>query len=66
MVEIFVQADKVSNTFHTLFSNNMQLFRTGIHKMDMRIAIRENPDQIDSSFLLGLPCLTSLVWQAGN
>ena len=36
--EIFLHVDKVSNTFRSLFSNNMLLFRTGIHKMDIRIA----------------------------
>ena len=45
MVEIILLANKVSNTFLSLFSNNMLLFRTGIHKMDVRIAIREDPVQ---------------------
>ena len=48
MVEIFLQADKVSNTFLSVLK--ILLFRAGIHKMDIRIADREDPDQAASSF----------------
>ena len=40
---------KNSNTFIFQFSNKMLLFRAGIHKMDIRIANREGPDQTASS-----------------
>ena len=48
MVEIILLANKVWNTFLSLFSNNMLLFRTGNHKMDVRIAVRDDPDQTAS------------------
>ena len=36
---------KISNTFLFLFSNEMLVFRAGSHKMLVRIANREDPDQ---------------------
>ena len=40
---------KILNTFLILFSNKMLGFRAGIHKMLVRIANREDPDQTASS-----------------
>ena len=39
---------KISNTFLILFSNKMLIFRAGIHKILVRIANREDPDQTAS------------------
>ena len=36
---------KVLNTFLVLFLNKMLVIRAGIHKMFVRIANREDPDQ---------------------
>ena len=36
---------KIFNTFLFLFSNEILVFRTGIHKMLVRIENREDPDQ---------------------
>ena len=44
-----VKCSKISNTFLVLFSNKILIFRTGIHKMLVRIANREDPDQTASS-----------------
>ena len=43
------KCSKISNTFLFLFSNKMLIFRAGIHKMLVRIANREYPDQAASS-----------------
>ena len=40
---------KILNTFLFLFSNKMLVFMAGIHKMDVRTANREYPDQTASS-----------------
>ena len=40
---------KFQNTFHFLFTNKMFVIRTGIHKMHVRIANREDPHQTASS-----------------
>ena len=40
-----------------LFSNKTLIIRAGIHKMPVRIANRENPDQSGV-------CLSKLFWQA--
>ena len=40
---------KISNTFLFLFSNKMVVIRAGTHKMLVRIANREDPDQAASS-----------------
>ena len=40
---------KILNTFLILFSNKMLMFRAGIHRILVRIAIREDPDQTASS-----------------
>ena len=40
---------KILNSFPLLFSNKMLVFRAGIHKMLIRIANREDPDQNASS-----------------
>ena len=40
---------KILNTFLFLFLNKMLVSRTGIHKMHIRIANMEDPDQTASS-----------------
>ena len=40
-----IKCSKILNTFLFLFSNEMLVFRAEIHKMDVRIANREHPDQ---------------------
>ena len=40
---------KILNTFLFLFSNKMLLFRAGIHKMFVKVANKEDPDQTASS-----------------
>ena len=45
----YSKCSKISNTFLFLFSNKMLVIRTGIHKMLVRIADREEPDQTASS-----------------
>ena len=40
---------KFGTLFLPLFSNKMLVFRAGIHKMDVRIANREDPEQTASS-----------------
>ena len=40
---------KILNTFLFLFSTKMLVIRAGIHKMLVRIANREDPDQTASS-----------------
>ena len=44
----YSKCSKTSNTFLFLFSNEMLFFMTGILKMVVRIANREDPDQIES------------------
>ena len=60
---------KFQTLFLFLFSNKMLLFKTGIHKMLVRIANREDPDQT-ASFQkqsdLGLHCLSRHFLQATN
>ena len=43
------KCSKISNTFLVLFSNEMLVIRDGIHKLLVRIANREDPDQTASS-----------------
>ena len=43
------KCSKISNTFLFLFSNKMLVIRAGSHKMVVRIANREDPDQTASS-----------------
>ena len=43
------KCSKISNTFPFLFSNKMLVLRTESHKMDVRIAKKEHPDQTASS-----------------
>ena len=43
------KCSKISSTFLLLFSNKIMIFRAGIHKMDVRIANSEDPDQTASS-----------------
>ena len=45
---IYGKCSKILNTFLFLISNKLLVFRTGIHKMLVRIAIREDPDQTAS------------------
>ena len=42
------KCSKISDTFLFLFSNEMLVSRIGIHKMLVRIANREDPDQTAS------------------
>ena len=43
------KCSKISNNFLILFSNKVLIFRAGIHKILVRIANREDPDQTASS-----------------
>ena len=45
----YSKCSKISNTFLILFSNKMLIFRAGIHKILVRIANWEDPDQTASS-----------------
>ena len=58
-----VIALKFRNIFLVLFSNKMLVIKAGNHKMLVRIAKREGPDQ-KKQFDLGLPCLSRPFWQA--
>ena len=42
------KCSKILNAFLFLFSNKILLFRAGIHKMLVRIANREDPEQTAS------------------
>ena len=42
------KCSKISNTFLFLFLTKMLVIRAGIHKMLIRIANREDPDQTTS------------------
>ena len=58
------ECSKISNTF--LFSNKMLVTRAGIHKMHVRIANGEDPDQQSdlSQHDLSRHCGTLPFWQA--
>ena len=43
------KCSKISSTFLLLFSNKILVFRAGIQKILVKIANREDPDQIASS-----------------
>ena len=43
------KCSKISNTSHSLFSKKMWVYRAGIHKILVRIANKEDPDQTASS-----------------
>ena len=43
------KCSKISITFHFLFTNKTLVIRTGIHKMLVIIANREDPDKTASS-----------------
>ena len=45
---IYGKCSKISNTFLFQSSNEMLVFMAGIHKMVVRIAKREGPDQTAS------------------
>ena len=47
--DIYGKCSKVWNFFHFIFTNKMLLNRTGVNKMLVRIANREDPDQTASS-----------------
>ena len=49
VVDFYGKCAKISNTFLFLFSNKIMVTRTGIHKMLVGIAKREDPDQTASS-----------------
>ena len=42
---MYRKCSKSSNSFLFLFSNKMLVFRAGIHKIPVRIANTEDPDQ---------------------
>ena len=46
---VYGKCSKISNTFRFLFTNKMLVLRSQIHKMLVRIANREDPDQTASS-----------------
>ena len=46
---MFENFEHCSNTFLFLVSNKMLVSNVGIHKMNVRIANREDPDQTASS-----------------
>ena len=48
-INIYGKCSKSSTAFFFLFSNKKLVFRAGIHKMLVRIANREDPDQTASS-----------------
>ena len=50
------KCSKILNTFLFLFSTKLSVIRAGIHKMLVRIANREDPDQTASD--RSLPCLS--------
>ena len=56
------KCSKILNTFLFLFSTKLLVTRAGIHKMLVRIANREDPDQTASD--PGLRCLPMPLWQA--
>ena len=45
----YSKCSKILNSFLLLFSHQMLVFRAGYHKMLVRIANREDPDQTASS-----------------
>ena len=49
MEGFYGKCSKILNTFLILVSNKMLIFRAGIHKVLVRIAKREDPDQTASS-----------------
>ena len=46
---VYGKCSKISNTFLILFSNETLVIWAGIHKIPVRIANREDPDQTASS-----------------
>ena len=54
---------KILNTF-SLFSNKMLVIRAAIHKMLVRIANMDGPDQTASESDLGVHCMSRPFWQA--
>ena len=48
LYKLYGKCSKISNIFLFLFSNKIFVIRTGIHKMLVRIANREGPDQTAS------------------
>ena len=60
------KCSKISNTFLFLFLIKMLVFTACIHKMLVRVANREDPDQtvLKKQSDLGLPCLSRPFWQA--
>ena len=48
-VSWYSKCSKITNTFLFLFLNEMMIIRVGIHKMLVRRANREDPDQTASS-----------------
>ena len=45
---LYGKCSKILNTFLSLFSNKIMVFRAGIHKFLVRVANREDPDQTAS------------------
>ena len=58
-----LKCSKISNALHFLFSTKVLVIRAGIHKMLLKIANKEDPDQPASSDL-GLHCLSRHLRQA--
>ena len=54
------KCSKILNTFLFLLLNELLITKAGIHKMLVRIANSEDPDQTASS---GLYCLSQPFWQ---
>ena len=49
MFYTYCKCSKISNTFLSPFLNKISVIRAGIHKMYVRMAIRQDPDQTASS-----------------
>ena len=47
--ELYTKCSKILSTFLILFLNKILVFKAGIHKMLVRVANREDPDQTASS-----------------
>ena len=47
-IDGYCKCSKISNTFPVLFSNEMLVFKAGIHKSLVKMANREDPDQTAS------------------
>ena len=68
LISVFGNAKYLFTAKFSLFSNKMLFFRVGIHKMLVKLAIREDPDHtarlLPQKSDLGLPCSTRYFQQA--